>query len=131
MPTPPLPCDHCARAGLVTEQRLVVAQVVKERRLLAAAGGSLAGALQLLNEPPPTHDGLPHAACGSAGGWQLPPEAAQACAANITALSLCGQVRSGVQMGLGAVLVGQAGGKCVCVRARACACVCPGPLIFT
>jgi hypothetical protein len=75
----------------VAEQRLVVAQLVEERRLLAAAGGSLAGVLQQLNEPPCSSSeahmqGLSHVA------WQLPPAAAQACAANIVALSLCNQV---------------------------------------
>jgi hypothetical protein len=73
----------------VAEQRLVVAQLVEERRLLAA--GSLAGVLQQLNEPPCSSSeahmqGLSHVA------WQLPPAAAQACAANIVALSLCNQV---------------------------------------
>ncbi|KAF5833751.1 hypothetical protein DUNSADRAFT_9818 [Dunaliella salina] len=88
-------CGMPKLQGLVAEQRLIVAQIVEERRLLASAGGSLSGMLQLLNEPPQhSHVGMPHAAAAT---WQLPPAAAQACSANITALSLCSQVASSLE----------------------------------
>jgi len=79
-------CD----AGLKAEQRLIVAQIVEERRLLSITQGRLSGVLQLLNEPPPSSSAL--SSHSAAVAWQLPPAAAQACAANIVALSLCSQV---------------------------------------
>jgi hypothetical protein len=66
---------------LVAEQRLLVALLVEERRLLEVAGGQVEVAVRLLHEQP--------------GVWRLGTAAQHVCVANAQALSLGNQVRWG------------------------------------